>query len=73
MNMNYITTYACTGDSNIEHIWKRKIAKRLERSLCGMLSDGVNLLRNDDSIPCALCERVQRAIELQERETDRHD
>jgi hypothetical protein len=38
-----------------------------------MFSDGVGLERNDDSTPCALCERVKKAIDAVEQEEGPYD
>lgn len=69
----YVTTYACISGSNIEHIWRRKLTKALERSLCGLLSDGVRLEQKACLSPCELCERIQRALDIAEDEKVQND
>ena len=71
--IGYVTAYASLGDSSVEHTWKRRLAKGLWRSLCGLLSDGSSLRSNDDAELCELCGRVQAAIDKQREDEEKYD
>lgn len=68
-----VTQYAVLYGEQVEHIWKRKIAMGMWRSLCGNLSDGPRLRRTYDGIPCHLCERIQQVKYQAAREKARHE
>jgi len=67
-----VTEYAARSGENTEHIWRRKLTKGLYKSLCGMLSDGTKLVRVDDPVRCALCNKIQVHLVRDEMAQVRH-
>ena len=70
--IGYVTAYASLGESGKEHIWKRRLAKGLWRSLCGLLSDGSDLRCDTDADWCELCDRIQVAIDREREDEEKY-